>query len=696
MCLRVWKRSCNFSVPLKPNQNVGISTPYQINPKNVILQPLFSSLKYFENCFILIFTACDKENQESLAMFLRNKLNLRGTKVMCGEGGCGACVVAFTKHDPISGNLRTKSVASCLLPVYQCDGASITTVEGLGSKSTGYHKVQQKLAEFNASQCGYCSPGMAMNLYSVLTENPHPSEQLLEDSLDGNICRCTGYRPIMDAMKSFARPNQQTVDAPDIEDLSEWSCLPSIECTQSSRTVCKVYRPKNLRKLYILIDRLNRSRYKLVFGNTGSALYRSYQEFDALIDVHQVAELYQFSAVPSSAIVLGSNLCLNDVSALLRQVATKDPELEQFKQAADHVSKIGNTHIRNIAGWAGNLMLKHQHRHFSSDMFLLFEALHAVLTIKHFNGTFGEVPIQRFLNTDMHGKVIEKVKIPIPSKNSIFKSYKIHPRAQNAPSYISCAFYFDIDRRNKYKVLKRPDIVYEGISDTFMHAHNTEQYLIGKELMMPEVLRQAFKVLKAELLPYEDHSLSSKSFRNSLGTALFYKYVLHVMGDMARDTFASGSGPIPRGLSRGVQEMDTNEARWPITEPVMKLEALKQCSGELIYTTDLQSSERLLHGAFVLTTVGNARLKKVDASEALKMEGVVRFLSAKDIPKQGKNSFSANSAPEMQEQVMSPEHLVRFVISFYDSIVHSTFWAWVNRSKQSCHFCFIFRLFLFL
>ena len=142
---------------------------------------------------------------------------LTGTKVSCGEGGCGACVVTVRKKE----GGRARSLNSCLAPVNICDGWQVTTVEGLGGKAQGYHPIQESLAANGGTQCGYCSPGMVMQLHSYLQEHPEPSQLEIENIIDGNICRCTGYRPILDTLKQFAKDSPQRVETlvEDIEDL---------------------------------------------------------------------------------------------------------------------------------------------------------------------------------------------------------------------------------------------------------------------------------------------------------------------------------------------------------------------------------------------------------------------------------------------------------------------------------------------
>lgn len=154
----------------------------------------------------------DAQPELTLLQFLRNTLGLKGTKLGCGEGGCGACTVMVSRYDPQTRRVRHTSVNACLAPLCAMDACAITTVEGvgaitgLGHDARGLHPVQQALAESHGSQCGYCTPGFIMALYSMVKQRETGIEMTMEDiehGLDGNLCRCTGYRPILDAAKSF-------------------------------------------------------------------------------------------------------------------------------------------------------------------------------------------------------------------------------------------------------------------------------------------------------------------------------------------------------------------------------------------------------------------------------------------------------------------------------------------------------------
>ena len=139
----------------------------------------------------------DVEPRTLLVGFLRDDLGLTGTHVGCETSQCGACTVL----------LDGQAVKSCTLLAVQADGHAVTTIEGLAPRGT-LHPVQQAFWEEHGLQCGYCTPGMMMTAYGLLAENPNPSEQEIRHALHGNLCRCTGYQHIVNAIQYAARKGQ--------------------------------------------------------------------------------------------------------------------------------------------------------------------------------------------------------------------------------------------------------------------------------------------------------------------------------------------------------------------------------------------------------------------------------------------------------------------------------------------------------
>ena len=131
----------------------------------------------------------------SLLRLLRDGLGFKGTKEGCGTGECGACTVI----------VDGLSVNSCLYPALEIEGRDLLTIEGLALEGGELHPIQKAFVEYGAVQCGYCTPGMVLSAKALLDRNPHPTEEEIRHALAGNICRCTGYIQIIDAIKSLGK-----------------------------------------------------------------------------------------------------------------------------------------------------------------------------------------------------------------------------------------------------------------------------------------------------------------------------------------------------------------------------------------------------------------------------------------------------------------------------------------------------------
>ena len=151
----------------------------------------------------ILYELAVKSNQ-TLAEALRDNLGLLGTKIGCNEGECGTCTII----------INGRTVVSCLMLAVQADGAEITTIEGLSSKE-GLHPVQQAFVEAGAIQCGFCTPGMVMSTVTLLEEHPNPTDKEIKEGLAGNLCRCTGYQQIFDAVKLAAKKMKRKEDQKD-------------------------------------------------------------------------------------------------------------------------------------------------------------------------------------------------------------------------------------------------------------------------------------------------------------------------------------------------------------------------------------------------------------------------------------------------------------------------------------------------
>ena len=136
--------------------------------------------------------AADADPAMPLAVFLRDHLKLRGTKIGCGNGECGACTVL----------MDGRAVCSCLMPLGRAQGRRIETIESLGDPDD-LHPIQRTLVEQGAFQCGFCTPGVVMSLVALLEENPKPDDDEIRSTLQGNLCRCSGYVKLLEAVKEI-------------------------------------------------------------------------------------------------------------------------------------------------------------------------------------------------------------------------------------------------------------------------------------------------------------------------------------------------------------------------------------------------------------------------------------------------------------------------------------------------------------
>ncbi|BFZ07584.1 hypothetical protein BsWGS_10623 [Bradybaena similaris] len=149
-------------------------------------------------------TEANPDPEMTLLTYLRTKLRLTGAKLGCGEGGCGACTVMVSRYMPALDVARHYTVNACLAPLCSIHGLAVTTVEGIGNMKN-IHPVQERIAKFHGSQCGFCTPGIVMSMYTLLRNNHTPTDQEMEEYFDGNLCRCTGYRPILDGFRTFTK-----------------------------------------------------------------------------------------------------------------------------------------------------------------------------------------------------------------------------------------------------------------------------------------------------------------------------------------------------------------------------------------------------------------------------------------------------------------------------------------------------------
>ena len=427
-------------------------------------------------------------------------------------------------------------------------------MEHLGTKDD-LHPIQKSLSDHHGTQCGFCSPGFIMSanrlcmpyfsdflqhlFCSLMKNNQSPSEKCIERGLLGNICRCTGYRPILDAMKSFSQ--EKTFEVKDIEDLSDWvNVCPMSSC--SAPTVCKKierngkiwFSPKNIALLFDFMDSLSEDKdFKLVAGNTARGVYEDITESDTIIDLSQVQELKMIIKAPLE-IEIGAGVTVTDSMNQFKMILENDEEGYHYLQILlDNLVYVASPAIKDVATWAGNIMTKYQHREFESDMFTMLEALGAHVKIVHKQN--GIIKTERLtpaelLKTNMERKVIQSILFPKLTHSHAFQYYKVSPRTAFSHSYVSAAFKAKIDPTGK-KFQGKPAFVFCGIDKDFVHAKKAEDFCIDKDLTDSKIIKQLVSVIENEARAENNPKQAGQDFRLGLGSALLYKYLLQIFGD---------------------------------------------------------------------------------------------------------------------------------------------------------------------
>ncbi|KAK3874524.1 hypothetical protein Pcinc_020543 [Petrolisthes cinctipes] len=643
----------------------------------------------------------------ALLDYLREKLHLTGCKSVCREGGCSACTVVATAPDPENpGATSTFSVLACRQLLYACDGWSIETVEGLGDWRHGYHPIQTALAGFYGTQCGFCSPGMVMNMYGQLQRNESLTSSEAEKSLDGNLCRCTGYRPILDAFKSLTVDGDERLKdrLHDIEEAHKPCCLKGKGgCKGKSQrgSKCKAqcdgvdegsgggggsgvdkgsgggggsgekspstpaqhrvrvkagntqwYQPITLQEVCDILNTLSEGdAYQLVVGNTAQGVYVTMQPYTAYINTTRVPELYTVQEAEQS-ITLGANVSLKRAIEMLRYTAdTVVTGFHHLRDVADHWAVVANESVRNVGCIAGNLMTKHQHPEFYSDIFLTLAGCDArVNVMTAATATTTTVTLEEFLALDMSRSIITSLVIPTVSENTRLRCYKITPRAVNAHAYVNAVFRLEVDPNDTFTITSRPTILYGGINPQFVHASKTEDFLTGRSLSEPDLVVRACEVLKTEVFPDSQPEDASPQYRASLTQSLLFKAIISIQSDLGytvSPSLVSAGSTIQRPLSSGQQTFNTDQTTWPLGQPIPKVEALTQVAGEADFMNDVASLPDELTGVFIQSSVGRANITSIDTSQAMGVEGVVAVLTAADIP--GMNNVMAEGGVHVEE-----------------------------------------------
>lgn len=291
----------------------------------------------------------------------RSAVRLTGTKLGCGEGGCGACTVTVRHFSLEKNKVITRPVNACLAPLVVFDGMAITTVEGIGSTRTGLHSVQTAIATKHGSQCGFCTPGIVMSMYTLLQHNPSPTVAEVDAAFDGNLCRCTGYRPILEAFRGIRDPATRAdspihqVPAVDLQTAAR-RCADTPLSVVGPRSLW--FRPTSLDEMVAFMALHPGARVGA--GHTELAVDAKFKgtQTPTLVSPTSVPELNTITEVDGVGLLVGGAVTLATVQTHLEQVCSEMPEprTRGFRALLDNLRWFAGHQIRSVATLAGNIV----------------------------------------------------------------------------------------------------------------------------------------------------------------------------------------------------------------------------------------------------------------------------------------------------------------------------------------------------
>uniref|UniRef100_G3WE87 aldehyde oxidase n=1 Tax=Sarcophilus harrisii TaxID=9305 RepID=G3WE87_SARHA len=618
-------------------------------------------------------------------------VRLTGTKYACGGGGCGACTVMVSKYDPISKKIRHCAVTACLLPICSLHGIAVTTVEGIGSTRTRIHPIQERIAKGHGTQCGFCTPGMVMSLYALLRNYPEPSPQQLTEALGGNLCRCTGYRSILESSKTFCASNCCQMKGTgkcclDQEENLTLSPKKNDICTQLytkeefqalDPTQELIFPPELLRMAEdlnketltfcgervtwispITLNELLELKVKypkspLVMGNTsvGPAMKFQGHVHPVLLSPARISELSMVTKT-NDGLTIGAGCSLDQVMQILADEVSKLPEekTRTYRSIVKHLKSLAGQQIRNMASLGGHII----NRHGYSDLNPILAVGNATLNLISKEGR-RQIPLnEQFLagleDADLKPEeILESVHIPHSDKWEFVAAFRQAQCQQNAFPDVTCGMR--VLFKECTDTIEGLSIFYGGIGSTTVSAQKSCQQLLGRRwnaLMLDEAYRL---VLDEVSLPGSTPG-GMVEFKRTLIVSFLFKFYLEILQELKKiimiplsnshqypdisEKFLSALEEFPVTVSRGVQEfqgVDSNQPPHdPVGRPIHHQSGIKHATGEAIFCDDLPVVDKELFLALVTSTRAHAKIISIDASEALELPGVVDVITAKDIP----------------------------------------------------------------
>ncbi|HSY16996.1 MAG TPA: xanthine dehydrogenase molybdopterin binding subunit [Candidatus Acidoferrales bacterium] len=583
----------------------------------------------------------------TLLEFLRGS-GLTGSKEGCAEGDCGACSVAIIERGA-DGKPTYRSVNSCLMPVCLVAGREVVSVEGVGCPAK-MHPVQEKMVGHLGSQCGYCTPGFICSMFEGYYRDDLKTQEALDEQLAGNLCRCTGYRPIREAaMEAFAgkglaggATDKTKLESPDIVSYKD-EFAGRLEKADARLGAAdyesggeKFLRPASLAELLQHLKANPGARMIAGATELGLEITKRYKKFPMLISTEAVAELLEIKSTATEWHI-GGAVTLTAIEDLLGA---------EFPMLGDMLRVFGSRQIRNRATMGGNIVTASPIGDsapvllaLDAKVVLASSAGERTVRISDFFISYRKTALQT-------GEVLKAIIIPrgVAQAGCTRKTawFKVSKRREMDISTVAGAFVVELDQQ---KVIRHIRLGYGGVAAMPARAKKTEAALLGK-VWSAETIAAALPILRTEFTPISDVR-GTVDYRSGLITSLLKKF-------LTAESKAVAGTALPAVAHNG-------QASAAATIPHES--AHKHVTGTAMYVDDQTCGKNFLEVWPVGSPHAYAKILRRDATAARAMPGIKAVLLAEDIP--GRNDVGAVKQDEIllaDKEVLFHGHLVALVV----------------------------------
>jgi xanthine dehydrogenase small subunit len=454
--------------------------------------------------------------------YLREQLHRTGTKEGCAEGDCGACVVLVGQLNAAENGVDYIPTNSCMQLLPSLDGKSVKTVESLKRADGMLHPLQESMATCFGSQCGFCTPGIVMSLAGMVQSNTTPSRTNINDALSGNLCRCTGYKPIIEATLQACKAGAQLLK---IEDAADIALLKNIRRTNvptfnldgdivvqpvvRTRKGNEFVAPATVAEVSYYLD--NHPNATLLAGSTeiGLQVNKQFLRPDNIVYLGNVAEL--------KAIMSKNDMWHIGAAVSLTQV--QDLVSDAYPDFAEVLRRFGSPPIRSTATLAGNIANGSP----IGDSMPCLLALAAALTLRKGDKT-RQVALENFYigmkkNVLQAGEFIESVLLPQPKAGSKFRAHKISKRFDQDISATVCALSYELVG-GKFANVK---LAFNGLAPYPCRAPKLEAVLSGNT--PASVKNETLDAAIAASFPARDGLRATWAYRSLVARNLVMQFV---------------------------------------------------------------------------------------------------------------------------------------------------------------------------